>query len=206
MGWCKQEVGNNVFNPEAPRHADLGDALNQTLDWGEEIGSQVWETGQMCIHGEPWYMGSQNASGSLEQLDCMYQDPQTGTTHTFACASADTALLGIWGCLDTDLNIYATQLAVQAGPGVTTNSGQQLNPHALMSDPAGEFAVHNIRPQHLFAGMGPPVGYLWMLTVEQCDDGNTTPGDGCSSYCAKDDGGGEPPRTGARGAVTATPA
>lgn len=165
--WCKEELGDNVFNPEAPKTDDLGDALSETLDWGEQIGLQVWESGQMCVNGEPWYEWSQNANGSLDGLDCIYTDPQTNATTTFPCAQADLKLLAAWGCLDTDLNPWATQLAATFGGTITTMGGQQFNPLVMMIDPNGEFAINNIKPQYLFPG-GLPKGIFWMNTVEQC--------------------------------------
>lgn len=247
--FCKDNLSQNVFNPPAPEPSDLTNSFTDLVNFGEEVGLQVWQSGQMCIDGQPWYMWVQNQNTSLENLQCMYTDPQTGAVTTFPCDQAPLSLLNAFGCLDTDLNTRAVALAAAFGPAITTNGGAQFDPAAMMIDPTGEFTASNIKPIYLYgAGFS---GYFWMTTVEQCfaekideasqcacttdadcpnptntcdpsgvcltdqgslescspvqlvapptaelccgdgilqageacDDGNTTPGDGCSTYC-----------------------
>ncbi len=256
--WCQDEIPQNVINPAEPQFSDLTDGLTDTVDWGEDIGLELWDAGQICIDGEPWYEWSQNANGSLDNLDCIYDGPNGQVT--FPCGKAPLELLEAFGCLDTNLNTFASQLASQHGTAITTNGGAQFNAQAMMVDPNGEFASYNILPQYLFSGFL-PTGLLWMNTVqacfettleaesfcectmdsdcgdgqtcnvdgfcensggqltecpvvglanppqpepccgdgvqqdfEECDDGNTVGGDGCTSYCNLD---GDPTAEGA---------
>lgn len=163
--WCKEEVPKDVINPDAPAFGDLADGLTDTAEWGEEIGLQLWESGQICIDGEPWYEWSQNANGSLDNLDCIY-DASSGPV-TFPCGQAPLELLQGFGCLDTGLNPLAQQLATTYGGTITTNGGAQFDAQAMMIDPNGEFAAYNIKPTYLFTGFA-PTGILWVQTVESC--------------------------------------
>lgn len=247
VAWCQEDIPGNVVDPPEPNFDDLTDGLTDTVDWGEDIGLQLWDSGQVCVGGEPWYEYAQNVNGSLENLDCIYDGPN-GTV-TFPCAESPLELLEAFGCLDTNLNAFAQVLASNYGSTITTNGGAQFDAQAMMQDPQGEFAIYNIQPQYYFSGFM-PTGIQWVNSVqacfetqleienrcecsvdadcesgdtchpdgfclnpdaqwsqcpvvrlanppepepccgdgvqqefEECDDGNTVSGDGCSSYC-----------------------
>jgi hypothetical protein len=265
VGWCKPKVQepSSVVDPDAPDPSDLGDSFTDTVEWGEEIGLELWESKQVCIDGQLWHEWAQNQSGTFDtNTQCRYENPDTGQTQVFACGDIMDVLLEEWGCLSTSRPPYGPHLASQFGSAITTNNGQTFDIDAMAIDPSQPLTIDNLEPQIRFNPGGIPfAGQNWMADVESCfdvrhahesrcectadsdchenldetcngngfcerdsgqlstcpvvtfaqepevtpccgdgqiqgneacDDGNTVGGDGCSSYCTREEGDSDP--------------
>ncbi|MFU8805134.1 MAG: hypothetical protein ACNA8W_15070, partial [Bradymonadaceae bacterium] len=141
IAWCKPDMQENVEDPDAPQLTDIANSLTDTVDWGEEIGLELWQNNQLCIDGQPWHQWAQNVGGSIEDLYCLYDDPVTNQQHSWKCSDALFEVMAHWGCLDTNLSIHAGQLA-DAFAGI--HSGGVFDLSQMLSDPAGELEVGNL--------------------------------------------------------------
>ncbi|MBI4508586.1 MAG: hypothetical protein HY698_03045 [Deltaproteobacteria bacterium] len=206
LAWCFPELESHADNPPAPTNDDLTGSINDVLDWGTDIGLDIWSSQQLCINGQLWTDWAQNAQGSLSNLTCEYKDPQTGVTTTFPCTDIMPNLLHAWGCLRTNASTFAGLLASQF-PSLVVNVGGQptFNWTAMLIDPTGELSLSNLLPSiRFFSKMFvSSIGEKWLAKVEQCFDArydveslchcqaasDCNPGETCQGGLCKDSNG-----------------
>jgi uncharacterized repeat protein (TIGR01451 family) len=236
LQWCLDKLPNDVANPDAPDEDDLANAVTDIVNWGEDIGVDIWGVSGLCVRTEgaggvteqPFTEWVSNLNTSPANLMCRYT--YNNQTYTFPCSDLRKQLLLIWGCLDVTANPYASILA-GAFPSIVTTFQNRLvlNLDAMLIDPTEEFTLDNLKPQIRNYLSPLHVGALWYSAVsqcwdaryaqvqpgdiqllgvdvhpccgngkletsgcsqgpggtpcEQCDDGNTVAGDGCSPLC-----------------------
>lgn len=172
IDWCKEDMKENVENPVPPKPSDIGDSLTDLVNWGEEIGLELWSKNQLCIDGQPWEEWTQNVGGSIDNLNCEYRDPETGQAHSWLCRDALKAVVKTWGCLEANLSPASVAMAMTF-PHLLNGSTFDLN--QMLIDPSDELSVDNLKPQYRYAIVNQPtnisqVGEAWMNSVESCFD------------------------------------
>lgn len=232
--WCVGELGTSAADPAGPTTGDIVSSAGDLLQWGQNIGTDVWSLGGLCVKQEGGDAGNSVPFGQwLASLDA---DPTglqclffyNNQRYFFACDNLREELLRIWGCIDVNANSWGPILAGGFPSTVDTSSSPAVfKLDDMVVDPAGEFTLDNLKPQirsHAFNA-----GYFWYQAVnqcfeqhyaagganglhlsgvdlgpccgngvvdrggcgqgpgvppcEQCDDGNTASGDGCSALC-----------------------
>lgn len=239
LQWCETELPQNVADPNAPGVDDLVNSITDLVEWGEDIGFEIWGLAGMCVTmqigdelvSQPFTDWIANLNNLSSTLTCEYTF--NNQTHVFPCSQLGNRLLLIWGCLDVAANPHAAALAAHFN-GVnnplnivtTFNGSPVIDLNTVLINPANEFELANVKPQIL--NYGGFQGVLWYAAVsqcwdahyaqvqsgdvqllgvdfgpccgngildisgcdqptgspcEQCDDGNSLPGDGCSPLC-----------------------
>ena len=120
LAWCHEDLPPNAEKGLVPTdNSDLVGGIVDAAAWGEATLIDLWRQRPLCVDGQPWdewLAGLEPAPGrpsSLQNANCVYDDPRTGATHTFPCADTTTELLRLWGCLDTQRHPYARWLALR---------------------------------------------------------------------------------------------
>jgi cysteine-rich repeat protein len=190
--WCDGELPNNVADPASPTTGDIIQAATDVLEWGEQIGIDVWALGGLCVS----HPVDTNGDGVIDQLDGpqskplgqwlidMNNDPSglmcsydSGSElFPFPCGEVREQLLLHWGCMDVAASPWAMHLANRfngiSDPLniVTTFLGNPVLDLGLMLiDPAGEFTLDNLKPQIRNYTLGLSfVGIHWYTHVSQC--------------------------------------
>lgn len=170
--WCENILPADVQNPGAPGAGDLSGALQDLLDWGEQIGGDVWALGGLCVtHSAGGTMTSMPFTDWLQALQanpgalgCTYQF--NNQIYTFPCSALANQLLLVWGCLDTTANPFAPLLA--GLPGVTTvfDGRPVFDLPAMLIDPTTELTLDNLQPAIRHHGLD--AGAFWYAAVAQC--------------------------------------
>ena len=131
LEYCLEDYPTRMENPDHRTTEDIIGGIVDTYEFGHDVTLEIWARNQFCVDGviwDDWIAGMEPAfnpdgtiadPGLLGDYDCAYDDPVTGTTHTFDCGEITQEMMAIWGCLDTDANLWATLLAAEF-PGATT--------------------------------------------------------------------------------------
>jgi cysteine-rich repeat protein len=190
LAWCKPMLAANVEDPPAPTVQQLGTGTTDIVNWGKDIGIEVWNAGQLCINGQLWSEFLGNKDGALENANCKYRDPRTGTPYMFPCRDMQDWLLRIWGCLDTNSTAEAVSLATHFnGAGgfnalTTWNATPVFNVNAILVDPTGPFETANVNAA--FLAWNNNTGRTWMAQVEACFNARNDPESACACTTAAD--------------------
>lgn len=172
--WCQSILPTDVQDPDAPDDGDIVGGLDDLLDWGEQIGTDLWALGGLCVtHRSGGAVTSQPLGDWLQSLDanpgglsCTYTF--NNQTHTFPCAALANTLLLAWGCLDTDANPFAPLIAGLPGIVTTFDGHAVFDLPAMLIDPTAELTLANLKPS--IRNHGLHAGAFWYAAVEQCFD------------------------------------
>jgi len=172
--WCQAILPTDVQDPDTPGDGDITGALGDLLDWGEQIGTDVWALGGLCVLQRAGGMVSSQPLGDWLQglnanpggLSCTYTF--NNQTHVFPCAALANTLLLAWGCLDTDANPFAPLIAGLPGITTTFDGHPVFDLPAMLIDPTAEFTLDNLEPS--IRNHGLHAGSFWYSAVEQCFD------------------------------------
>lgn len=198
LRWCRDDLPEHPEDPGAASNDDLVEGINSTVEWGREVGLDLWAENQLCVDGKTWTEwlnglaprfaedGSLLDPGSLAAATCAYHDPRTSTPYAFPCSEVTERMLAIWGCTEVDANFFAP--LIQGIPGVRTSAdpitgetGFDLDslflpvpPAPLLENDGGfPFTPENLRPAVRFASLplgGLLVGERWLEAVTYCFD------------------------------------
>jgi cysteine-rich repeat protein len=183
--WCMVELPNDVADPPPPDDDDLTAAATDLLDWGEDIGADVWALGGLCVAYQAGDTTTQTSLGEwLADLDS--NAAAVGCSYTFnnqtlapvPCSTLPNHLLLVWGCLDTGANPFAPPLATIPGIVTTFNNQAVFDLPAMLIDPAAEFTLDNLKPNIRSVALN--AGVFWYQAVTQCfaqHHGAVQPGD-----------------------------
>jgi cysteine-rich repeat protein len=170
--WCLGALPQDVSDPHATDGSDLADSAADLLDWGEQIGSDVWALGALCVRQRgggtvteapltDWLHGLDAKPGALP---CTYT--YQSQTYAFPCAQLPDQLLRVWGCLDTDANPFAASLANIPGIVTSFNGTPVFDLGAMLTDPTAQFTLDNLDPA--IRGHAFNAGVFWYAAVTQC--------------------------------------
>jgi len=107
LAWCRPEMAADEQNPEPMAGIDevIAAGIEETFDFGANIGVDFWNRAQFCIDGQPWdqYFASLKAdpSKAWPRLRCTYT--KNGVAMLLDCSSAaalQSSLALTLGCLD----------------------------------------------------------------------------------------------------------
>ena len=172
--WCQSILPTDVQDPDAPGSDAIVDALGDLLDWGEQIGGDIWALGGLCVthrnnsmvastpFGE-WLQGLEANPGGL---GCTYAF--NNQSYSFPCAALANSLLLVWGCLDTDANPFAPLIAGLPGIVTSFDGRPVFDLAAMLIDPTAELALDNLQPS--IRNHGLHAGTFWFHAVAQCFD------------------------------------
>lgn len=181
LNWCESILPANVANPDSPEEGDLAGAITDVVNFGEDVGLDVWSATGVCVMTTEngfvteqtlaeWFAGFDPTSTSLT---CSYVFGNV--TYVFPCRELGERLLLIWGCLDVAASSHATILANHFNgindplDIVTTFANRPvLDLGAMQIDPTAQFELDNLKPQ--IRNYGLFQGVLWYATVSGCWD------------------------------------
>lgn len=172
--WCQGILPADVQDPDAPDAGAITGSVGDLLDWGEQIGTDVWALGGLCVtHRDggmvtslPFTDWLQSLPGTAGGLACSYTF--NNQTHVFPCAALGNQLLLAWGCLDTTANPFAPLLAGLPGIVTSFDGHPVFDLPAMLIDPTAELTLDNLRPA--IRNHGLHAGTYWYRAVEQCFD------------------------------------
>ena len=175
LDWCLSDMPNEVQNPDAPDLDEvLGDGVNDVFDFGNDLGTNIWQAHQLCIDGQVWYdyIASVEAGDVdfWDSMQCFYT--HEGVTQDVDCQD-DASLLGntmlALDCLDINsanalpqvaalgallqtsgvAGVYLTNYSPTYGGSQVDVTEPVLNPFAVIVDFEEEDLVTlgNINPQ-----------------------------------------------------------
>lgn len=171
--WCAAELPSDVADPVSPGEGDITTAAGDLLDWGQNIGVDVWTLGGLCVRqngdGEvtstPLTQWLSDVNAGAATLSCTYT--YNNHPYSFPCADLANQQLLIWGCLDTNANPWAAPLASAFPNTLTTFASHPVfNLASMLIDPTAEFTIDNLQPQ--IRSHGGFLGTLWFAAVTQC--------------------------------------
>ncbi len=195
---CLADYPSHMENPEHSSTDDIVGGIIDTWEFGHDVTLDVWAHNQFCVDGvvwDEWIAGLEpafNPDGSLADpgllgdYDCAYDDPVTGTTHTFECGNITAEMMAIWGCLDIDANLFAQLLSSQFPGAVTSHptEGSILNVDVMFDavlndDPlygpglSYDYNLSNMVGTYRFWDSPFPisfnnVGEFWLQSVDAC--------------------------------------
>lgn len=179
--WCQPSMAANVQNPAPlPTAGDfIAAGLEETLEFGQEIGMDFWSRGQMCIGGKPWdqYFRHLQANPSelWPRLRCAYRGQTLPCTSP---SSLQTSLIGVLGCLDLSLPVnreLARRLGAQAATFLTADGRAFALERLLIADD-GEINRENLEPAivALATGSQPFALDAWLGTITACTSDHPT--------------------------------
>ena len=198
LEYCLEDYPTHQENPDHSTTDGIVGGIVDTWEFGHDVTLEIWARNQFCVDGviwDDWIAGLEPAfnedgtiadPGLLAEYDCAYDDPVTGTTHTFDCGDITQEMMAIWGCLDTDANIWATLLAGEF-PGATTThptAGSIMDVDVmftptLSNDPiygpglSYDYNLSNMVGTYRFWDSPfpfpyPNVGQVWLQSVDAC--------------------------------------
>lgn len=191
LHWCDGALPLDVANPNSPGEGDLVGAVTDLVNFGEDIGLDIWSLTGVCVSTRvdgvlteqtfsEWLSGFDPANTNLT---CRYV--YNNHIYVFPCSELGERLLLIWGCLDVNANPHAMILATHFNgisdplDIVTTFDGRQVLDLDLMQlDPTAQFELDNLKPQ--IRNYGLFQGVLWYAAASACWDSHyaqVQPGD-----------------------------
>lgn len=183
LAWCQEDLPRNAEKGLVPsENDDLVDGIVDTAAWGEATLMELWRQKPLCVDGRPWeewladLEPAAERPSSLQDASCVYDDPGTGRTHTFACADTTAELLRLWGCLDTRRSQAARWLA-RRFPDTVAAGGDVFELEKIfrprpVDDPVygpGDYfdlTLDTMRPEIRRAS--PLLTERWLRTVDAC--------------------------------------
>ena len=123
LTYCLDDYPDHMENPEHSTNEGIIDGIVDTYEFGYNTALEIYARNQFCVDGVLWDEwlagleptveadGTVSDFGLLEDYDCAYDDPVTGSTYTFECGEITQNMLAIWGCLDTGASLPANLLA-----------------------------------------------------------------------------------------------
>ncbi|WP_239470710.1 hypothetical protein [Archangium violaceum] len=150
LALCKNEMPRDVEDPRAPTADDFGQAVTDTLDFGVDVGTNVWNnSAQMCV-GDQLLLDWAKKPPQL-QGQCTYFGDTAGAPTTFPCLDLELYSMQIWGCVNTTtgwgaqvknflvshgLDPHTPDYLVNATYASSLTSAQVIDLHALVVDPS----------------------------------------------------------------------
>ena len=213
--WCKDDMPQHQENPPAATPEDLMDGVADTYNFGANVGFAIYAQSQPCIDGQPvtsWLAdlmpttdaaGNVTDEGLLGTKDCIYDDPQTGQTHTFPCSDITANMMRVWGCLDRTKSPYA-QYLWDKFPELRHTQDPGGAPHDWLdvdvmfwptpgSALANDYSPQTMKTQYRYytkmAGFFPlatVVGEKWLNVASACFDQRYYDADETRCECATD--------------------
>lgn len=131
LRWCLDDMPKHVSNPDASTPGDIFGSINDTINFGHDVGVEGWNNNTLCINGEPydqWFNGLAPTidgngdfvdEGWMGQAQCEFTDPNTNAHIQASCASIWTEILDLWGCTSI-ANAFSSTL-----PGALTQPSNQ---------------------------------------------------------------------------------
>lgn len=107
VAWCKPKMAGDVENPAAPGEIEdvIHAGLDDTFQFGLDLGEDSWRRGQLCVGGVPWdrYLKGLENDPALAWplLGCAYT--HNGVRRHLDCSSSAAlhdSLLTVLGCLN----------------------------------------------------------------------------------------------------------
>jgi hypothetical protein len=169
--WCRDDLPQHAEDPQAPSNDDIAGGVVLTVEWGQEVGLDLWAENQLCVGGRTWNEwleglaptyaadGTVLDRGSLDGAQCVYDDPKSGDPYQFECSELAERMLAIWGCTDVGA---PGAVHVASRPGVTTSwdpvAGRTVldldsifrpvpEPAPLVDDGGFPYTWENVRPE-----------------------------------------------------------
>jgi len=187
LDWCLGTMPERVSNPEPSTSEDVWQGVSDTVQWGTDVGTDLWNSAQLCINGRVWTDTLLHLPGALQAMDCRYEDPATGLQWTFPCGDLQEEMLRIWGCLDVHGSVpFADQVAGYPAAQVWTDWNQKqvllleslFDPvpvtdphHAMPGSVEWDLSPLHLKPdvrQHFQTGFGINLADLWVQGVADC--------------------------------------
>jgi hypothetical protein len=214
VAWCKSDMPSHKEDPAPNTDDDLIDSVTDTWAFGQDVGMTLWAQNQMCVDGQVWTDWMAGLPDNFGDYDCVYDDPHTGTHHTFPCTELNEQMLLIWGCLSADAPPVDPAAAIalrdrfdgSPAPDITylhPDFGTVFDPDALfgftsVTYPDGSSALEfqytydamlpAVRYYHgSFPFFSPNIGERWLRAVERCFDDRANDPAESACECATDD-------------------
>ncbi len=167
-GWCAERLPVDVGEPAAPTTGDLTQGTTDIVQWGEDIGVDLWAQANLCIDGQPFTEWFSVLGNDPAALDCQYT--YNSVTYIFPCGDVAKQLMLIWGCLSTSTSpSLANHFNGTNDPlDITTtfNGNPVFDLSAMLQDPTAEFELFNVKPA--IRSYGITTGFSWYFAVQQC--------------------------------------
>ena len=186
LALCKDEMPRDVEDPRAPTPQDFGTSVSDTLEFGIDVGTQVWDnSAQMCV-GDQLLLDWAKKPPQLQGA-CTYSGDVAGAPATFPCMDLETYSMQIWGCLNTTspwgaqvknflvskgLDPHTPDYLVNATYPSSQTSAQVIDLHALVVDPSLPSASAQFDPAVWAVASASEKTMLrnFLSSVEQCYD------------------------------------
>ncbi len=214
VAWCKADMPANKEDPSPNTDDDLISSVTDTWQFGQDVGMTLWAQNQMCVDGQVWTDWMAGLPDNFGDYDCVYDDPRTGSHHTFPCTELNEEMLLIWGCLSADAAPVDPAAAIalrdrfdgSPAPDITylhPDFGTVFDPDSIfgftsVTYPDGSSALEfqytydamlpAVRYYHgSFPFFSPNLGERWLRAVEQCFDDRANDPAESACECATDD-------------------